>query len=62
MSPAFFTLFNLAYMVLYKLQLPFFEKHKIMKTEKWPWLQDSEAWKVLLRKSLPLVYFNHLLV
>jgi len=33
-----FIFVNLAYAIPYKLNHPFFEQHKIMKDEDWPWI------------------------
>jgi sterol desaturase/sphingolipid hydroxylase (fatty acid hydroxylase superfamily) len=53
-----FFIANLVYCAIYSLNHPFFEQYKILKTERWPWIEDRQAWRNLMLKSLALVIFN----
>jgi len=55
-------LFNLGYFILYALQLPWIENYKIMKDEKWPWVERAEGWKATLLASLLRFSFNVLVL
>lgn len=48
---------NLIYGVIYKLNLPFFEKYKAL-NEPWPWEIDPIAWNNLKWRSIKLSLFN----
>lgn len=62
MSVSAFIFFNLGFFVLYSLQLPWIEEYKIMKDEKWPWVQRADGWKAKLLVSLMRVSFNFLVM
>ena len=49
---------NLVYCAVYSLNHPFFEQYKVLKTERWPWIEDREAWRKLMWKSIALMAFN----
>jgi len=53
-----FLLFNLGFLILYYFQIPWIEKYKIMKDEKWPWVEKAEGWKATLLASLMRFSFN----
>ena len=57
-----FILANVFFMVIYKLNLPYFEQYKILKSEPWPWVADRKNWDVILVRTLKLVCFNLLVV
>ena len=57
-----FLFYNGGFLIIYRLQSPFFEQYKVMKNEKWPWLQDSKAWPSTLFRSLLIVSFNSLIM
>eukprot|EP00347_Sterkiella_histriomuscorum_P018018 403347100 len=55
--------FNSMYVIIYKLNLPFFEQYKV-NSELWPWQEQSEEkkkeWKLLkwkLIRNIPYIYF-----
>ena len=49
---------NLIFYGLYKIQSPAIERFKVIKDEKWPWLEDPVAWRHVFRKTLATVIFN----
>lgn len=49
---------NLAFLGFYLLRSPLIERYKVIKDEKWPWLEDPVAWRPVLRKTLATVIFN----
>ena len=51
-------------MIIYKLELPFFEKFKIQKDKQWPWNQTEEDgnWNELLMKTIKVTLFNNLVL
>ncbi|TNV76918.1 hypothetical protein FGO68_gene12031 [Halteria grandinella] len=53
---------NLGFAFIYWLNHPFFEQYKILKTEKWPWKENTIEWKQLLIKSIALVGVNALVI
>ena len=48
---------NLMFGVLYYLNLPFFERYKVLE-EPWPWQEDPEAFWKLVKKTAKLYFFN----
>lgn len=52
---------NLVWILIYKLEHPFFEQYKIEKDKQWPWKKDREAWMLKLRSAIANVLFNSLI-
>ena len=48
---------NLIMMVIYKAELPFFERYKV-NSNPWPWNENKDEWKSILKKSVGLGVFN----
>jgi sterol desaturase/sphingolipid hydroxylase (fatty acid hydroxylase superfamily) len=57
-----FALSNVLYSFCYAVNLPFFEQYKILKEERWPWIEDYKAWKTIVRKTLGILCINSLVV
>jgi sterol desaturase/sphingolipid hydroxylase (fatty acid hydroxylase superfamily) len=57
-----FALSNVLFSLCYALNLPFFEQYKIIKGERWPWIEDYKAWKTMVRKTLGILCINSLVV
>lgn len=55
-----FSLGNLMFYIIYKLEHPFFEKYKT--TKDWPWNSDPEKWRLLRNKSIKVIAFNSFVV
>ncbi len=53
---------NSVYSIPYVLNKSFFERWKVEKEENWPWIEDPEGFKKLLRKSLRVVLTNILII
>lgn len=49
---------NLAWFVIYKLELQIFEQYKIEKDKLWPWKKDREAWVLKIKNALGNIVFN----
>lgn len=56
-----FWLINLVFVLIYKANHPFFEQYRTT-TRPWPWVENPEAWNKLLKKAIPLIIFNTLVV
>lgn len=52
---------NLSMYVIYKMKHPFFEQFKV-NNDPWPWDENPEEWRKMLKKSISLVAFNGLVV
>lgn len=48
---------NLIYWVFYHFEFPFIERYKSNDLP-WPWYDDPERWRVLVRKSIAVLLFN----
>ena len=57
-----FALSNVIFSLCYALNHPFFEQYKILKEERWPWIEDYKAWKTMVRKTLGILCINSLVV
>jgi hypothetical protein len=55
-----FALFNVLFSLCYALNHPFFEQYKILKDERWPWIEDYKAWKTMVKKTLGILFINSL--
>lgn len=53
---------NSIYLIIYKMESPFFEQYKIQKNERWPWCKDKKEWKVLLIDTFKILVFNNLVL
>jgi methylsterol monooxygenase len=53
--------YNLFFLVLYKLKLPSIEQFKC-NNEKWPWEEDPEKWKNMFNKTLKVVVYHNLVL
>lgn len=49
---------NLEYLVIYKLELPFFERYKTT-PDPWPWQVDKQKWNSQIKKAIIRVAFNN---
>lgn len=56
-----FILTNLYFLIIHKLELPFFERYKTSPNP-WPWQKDKENWKTLLKNTFKTIFINHLLI
>ena len=55
-------LFNLFFIILYKLEVPFIEKYKAQKI-KWPWADsDTTSWNELIISTIKVMFLNHFIV
>jgi len=52
---------NLEYMLIYKLEHPFFERYKTT-PDPWPWKVDQEKWNKQIKKALLRVFFNNFIL
>ncbi len=41
---------------------PFFEQYKILKDEKWLWIEDPKAWNTMFKKTIGVICLNSLIV
>ncbi len=48
---------NMGMWAIYSSRIPFFERYKVTSTP-WPWEENYEAWRKLLRKTLERVVLN----
>jgi hypothetical protein len=48
---------NLVYWVFYHYEFPFIERYK-SNEESWPWHQDPQGWRKLVKKSVLVLLFN----
>ena len=48
---------NLVYWLFYHFEFEFIERYK-SNEQPWPWKEDPEAWRVLVRKSIAVLIFN----
>jgi methylsterol monooxygenase/4-alpha-methyl-delta7-sterol-4alpha-methyl oxidase len=55
-----FILVNVIFYFIYKFELSFFERYKIT-TKAWPWNEDQEKWKQMLKDTFKLLLLNHLI-
>jgi len=53
---------NLMMWFIYTQKIPFFENYRINPNKKWPWEENSEQWKVILRRSLKSILIAHLII
>ena len=58
---SFFIFDNLVMVVIYKAELPFFERYKIH-DKAWPWKEDPVAWNKLLKETISLLFFNQVIL
>lgn len=56
-----YLLANSYYIIIYFINLPFFERYKVS-SEPWPWQQDKEEFRKLVIRTIKQVSFNHLVV
>lgn len=56
-----FTLINLCFMVIYKLNWNFLERYKV-NDRPWPWMEDSQKWYKMLTDTIKLLFVNQLVV
>ncbi len=52
--------FNIFYVTIYLVELPFFEQYKVEKDKPWPWKANYDDWIDKLFKAIRLVIFNNL--
>ncbi|CDW77386.1 sterol desaturase family protein [Stylonychia lemnae] len=52
---------NFCFWIIYHIEHPFFEQYKIYDGQ-WPWKEDLNEWKELLRKSYTVVGINNFIV
>ena len=57
-----FLIANLCYSICYTIGHPFFEQYKIIKDEKWPWIEDPKAWNKMFKKTIGVICLNSLVV
>ena len=57
-----FIFYNLGFFIVYALQLPSIEKYKILKDEKWPWVEQAKGWKATILASILRVSFNFMVL
>ncbi len=56
-----FLLNNFVMWVIYKLEWSFFENYKIHDVP-WPWKKDVKAWDKLMKDTIMLLSFNHVII
>lgn len=55
-------LFNGSMYFVYTSKLPFFEQYRVNKDKPWPWEENPEKWKPLLKRSIRTTIFDLFLV
>ena len=50
---------NILYWIIYRYEIPFFEQYKIEGDKPWPWKQDPEGWRRLIKKACFQVFINN---
>jgi len=58
---AIYTLWNLIYFVIYKIESPFFEQFKT-NSEPWPWNSDKKEWMKLLKSTVCILFINQFII
>merc|ERR1719218_237306 len=48
---------NLLFWFFYHFEFPFIERYK-NNDEPWPWKEDPEGWRILVKKSILVLLFN----
>eukprot|EP00357_Protocruzia_adherens_P034525 CAMPEP_0115018730 /NCGR_PEP_ID=MMETSP0216-20121206/29010_1 /TAXON_ID=223996 /ORGANISM="Protocruzia adherens, Strain Boccale" /LENGTH=328 /DNA_ID=CAMNT_0002390041 /DNA_START=120 /DNA_END=1106 /DNA_ORIENTATION=+ len=48
----------ITFVIIYKMELPFFERYKT-NDNPWPWNEDYEKWRAMLRKTIPQLLINY---
>ena len=52
---------NFMFWIIYKIELPFFERYKVH-DKQWPWKENPSSWNKLLKETIGLLMFNHCLM
>ena len=58
---ASFIAFNIVMWVIYNLEWPFFERYKVL-DRPWPWNEDQEKWRIMLKKTILLLFVNQVII
>jgi sterol desaturase/sphingolipid hydroxylase (fatty acid hydroxylase superfamily) len=56
-----FFLINFVFWVIYKIELPFFERYKTQ-DRPWPWKENPEKWNKQIKRTFFFLLINHYLV
>jgi len=54
-------LVNLEFLIIHKLNLPFFERYKTS-PDAWPWETDPQKWKIQLKRTIKGLFINNCVI